>query len=54
MGLLSSSCCIWEPNIECFQVQCRFWRAGMPTWVLRPWDLVKESGILPHLEQAAN
>lgn len=30
-GLLSFSCCIWEPNIECFQMQCRLWRAGMPT-----------------------
>ena len=35
MGLLSFSCCIWEPNIECFQVQCRLWRAGMPTCGLR-------------------
>ena len=30
-GLLSFSCCIWEPNIECFQMQYRLWRAGMPT-----------------------
>ena len=29
--LLSFSCCIWEPNIECFQMQCRLWRAGMPS-----------------------
>ncbi|MDY5662730.1 MAG: hypothetical protein SPG07_09015, partial [Coriobacteriales bacterium] len=34
-GLLSFSCCIWEPNIECFRVQCRLWRAGMPTCGLR-------------------
>ena len=52
--LLSLSRCIFEPLIECLWMQCRFWRAGLPTWHVRALLLVKESGNLPHSGEAAD
>ena len=54
MGLLSLSRCISKPLIECLWMQCRFWRAGLPTWHVRALLLVKESGNLPHSGEAAD
>ena len=52
--LLSLSRCIFRPLIECLWMQCRFWRAGLPTCRVRALLLVKESGNLPHSGEAAD
>ena len=52
--LLSLNRCIFEPFIERLWMQCRFWRAGLPTSRVRALLLVKESGNLPHSGEAAD